>query len=200
MALGDVLGQAKAPTLLVVALAVFYIALSTPRRLLDGQRVTQARESVLISAAARACLTITGSRPRTIMLLRSRDATIAKTLTEAGRKVLLGEDVESAVASSSRGLPSYSAAAALRSVASMGPDSLATGDEETRGLAASSELSRETKLPIFMTVCFFTPIMLLLFAVFLHAYDPGSLAELVAFEFITVDLAFFLSASDRGPG
>jgi hypothetical protein len=199
LAVGDVLGQAKTAMLLVVALLVFYIVLSTPRRLLDGQKVAQARESVLLSAGAKACLTVTGSRPRTLILLRSRDATVAETLAEAGRRVLLGTAVESAVATSSQSLASYSAALALRSVATLNPEALDTSDEETRGLASSSELSRETKLPMFMTVCFFTPIMLLLYAVFSHSYTPASLAELTAFEFVVIDLAFFLSASDRGP-
>jgi EamA domain-containing membrane protein RarD len=50
-----------------------------------------------------------------------------------------------------------------------------------------------------MTVCFFAPIMLLLYAVFFHLYDTMSLGELAAFEFVIIDLAFYMSASDRAP-
>jgi hypothetical protein len=57
----------------------------------------------------------------------------------------------------------------------------------------------ETKLPIFMTVCFFAPIMITLYAVFSHTYQPDRLAELGAFEFTIIDLAYYLSAADRGP-
>lgn len=199
LAVGGVLGGATTATLLVIALLVFYIVLSTPRRILDGQRVAQARESVLLSAAAKACLSVTGSRPRTLILLRPREAALARTVTEAGRVLLLGARVDVAVSQASPGLASYSAAAALRSVATLSSSAADAGDEETRGLANSSELGRETKLPIFMTACFFSPIMLLLFAVFSHSYDPGSLAELAAFEFILLDLAFYMTASDRGP-
>jgi len=198
-AVGGSLGQAKAATLVVVAILVFYIVLSTPRRILDSQRVAQARESLMLSASATACLSVTGSRAKTLILLRPRDPTLVETASEAGRMVLLGERVESAVARSSDNLASYSASTALISIASMSPREFGTRDEEARGLTLSSELSRETKLPMFMTICFFTPIMLVLYAVFTRSYDPTTLAELAAFEFVAIDLAFYLSAADRGP-
>lgn len=197
-ALGNVLGQGTTAILVVVAVLVFYIVLSTPRRTLDGQRVSQARQSVLLDAAAKACLSVTGSRSRTLLLLRSRDPSLASTLLDAGRLVLLGLKVEKAVAASSNMLASYSAAVALRSFSTLRSSTFDAGDEETRGLASSADLSKETKLPIFMTVCFFAPIMLLLYSVFSHSYDPGSLAELAAFEFVVIDLSFYLTASDRG--
>ena len=199
LAVGDSLGQAAAPTTLAVAALVFYIVLSTPRRLLDGERVAQARESPLLVASAAACLTVTGSRPRTLMLLRARDPVLSSALAESGRRVLLGERIENALGSSTRGLPSYSAAAALEALASFEPRAMDRGDEEMRGLESSSELRRETRIPVLTTVCFFTPILLVLYAVLSHSYDPGKLGELAAFEFIVVDLAFYLSASDRGP-
>ena len=195
--LGGVLQGATAPALAVIWALVFYVVLSTPRRALDGERVAQAKESVLLSAAATACLKVTGSGPRTVLLLRSRDPVISKVLRETGRCVLLGWRVSDAVASSSGRLTSYSAAAALRGVAAHGARDFDPGDEEMKGLASSSELSRETKLPVFMTACFFTPIMLLLYAVFSHTYAAQSLVELTALEFIVLDLAFYLSSGDR---
>ncbi len=200
LVVGDSLGQARAPTLLVIATLVFYIVLSMPRRVLDRQRVAQARESLLIAASATACLGVTGSRAKTLILLRPRDPTLAATASDAGRMVLLGSRVQSAVAKASESLASYSAATALLNIAAMSQRDFEGRDEESRGLASSSELSRETKLPMFMTVCFFTPIMLVLYAVFTHSYDPTTLAELAAFEFVAVDLAFYFSAADRGPG
>jgi hypothetical protein len=195
---GDVLGGAKSPLLAVIAALVFYIVLSTPRRILDGQRVSQARESVPLAAAATACMNVTGSRSRTIILLRSRDVTLSNNLRDVGRWVLLGARADGAIARASRNLSSYSVVTALRSVATLSPRTFDAGDEETRGLASSSELSRETMLPIFMTTCFFTPIMLLLYAVFSHAYELVSLIELISFQFIVLDLAFYLSSSERG--
>ncbi len=194
------LGGATAPALAVVGALVFYIVVSAPRRLLDAQRVAQARESVLLSAAATACLSVTGSRPKTVLLLRSRDEGISHMTTEIGRRVLLGARVPDALAASSGRLASYSAAASLQATALLGRKRFDAGDEETRGLASSSDLSRETKLPVFMTACFFTPIMLLLYSVFSHSYSSGSLVELVALEFIVLDLAFYLSSGEGGRG
>jgi len=195
---GDSLGQAKPAAMLVVGALVGYIVLSTPRRLLDAQRGAQARESVLLSAEANACLSVMGSRSRMLVLLRSRDASVARALTGVARLVLLGTRVDAAVDSCASSLASYSATASLRGMATLNAGSLDESDEEARGLASSSELSNETKLPMFMTACFFAPIMLLFYAAFSHSYDPGSLAELAAFEFIVIDVAFFLSSAERG--
>jgi hypothetical protein len=195
--LGSVLGPATGTTEVVVALLVFYIILSTPRRLLDAQRISQARESVLLSVASNACMNATGSRPRTLMLLRPGDPELKKTLADIGRSVLLGTRVETAVESASHRLVSYSAASALRGTATLRPRAADVSDQEVRGLMSSSELSRETRLPMFMTVCFFTPIMLVLYAVFTRIYSPGGLAGLAAFGFIVIDLVFYLASSDR---
>jgi hypothetical protein len=198
LALGGVLGVGTAPTLFVVGVLVFYIVLSAPRRILDGRRVAQSREAVMLSASSLACLGVTRSKARTALMLRSRNPSLSRALDEIGRRVLLGSKVESAVAGAAGGLESYSAVAALQGVATLTTRAFDAGDEETRGLASSTELARETKLPIFMTACFFTPVMLLLFAIFSHTYSPLSLAELVAFEFVILDLTFYLSAGEKG--
>jgi hypothetical protein len=197
--IGGALGPVGSATEVVVAILVLYIVVTTPRRILDSQRVAQARESVLLSVAASACLSVTGSRSRTLTLLRSTEDTLAKTLSEITRQLLLGNKAEMAVMGASKNLASYSAIAALYRMAVFRPRAFDAGDEESTGIAKSSELSRETKIPIFMTVCFFAPIMLLLYAVFFHLYDTMSLGELAAFEFVIIDLAFYMSASDRAP-
>jgi hypothetical protein len=198
-AIGGVLGQAKGAVLIVEGALVFYITVSTPRRLMDGRRVSEARESVLFSAAAKACLNVSGSRARTLVTLRPRDPGLAQAVEAATKKVLLGTKVEDAIEESAEKLVSYSAAAELRSVASLRSTAFDAGDEETRGLENMSGLDRETKIPMFMTACFFAPIMMLLYALFTHSYDPGSLTDLTALEFIILDLAFYLSATDRAP-
>jgi hypothetical protein len=191
------MGEGTLPTLLLVGAVSFYIVLSAPRRIVDSRRIAQSREAVLLAAAALACLSVTRSKSRTAVMLRSRDPSIRNSLTEVGRRVLLGSKAESAIAASVGGLSSYSAVAALQGVATLSLRPFDAGDEEARGLALSSELSRETKLPVFMTACFFAPIMLLLYAVFSHSYAPQDLAELVAFEFIILDLSFYMSSGER---
>ena len=198
-ALGGALGGATGPTVLMIAALVFYIVATTPRRRLDRERVSQARESLLLSVGSTACLKGTGSRSKTLIMLRPRDQSLASAGARGARMVLLGTPVETAALEASRELASYSAAGALRGVASLKPADFGAGDEETRGLASSSELYRETKLPMLMTVCFFSPILLVLYAIFSHSYDPARLIELVALEFVLVDLALFFSSVDRGP-
>jgi len=199
LVIGDALGPAKMATLLVISSLVFYIALSSPRRLLDQQRVAQARESLLVSASAQACLSVTGSRSKTFMLIRPTEHALGAAVKEAGRKILLGTNVGAAVAASSRGIASYSAAVALQGVANTSAKEFLGGDEESRGLAAASELGMETKLPLFMTVCFFTPIMIVLYAVFSNTFQPDRLVGLGAFEFAVIDLAYYFCASERNP-
>ena len=198
LVVGDSLGQGKATVAVLVGALLLYAVVSAPRRLADTRRVAQARESPVLSASASACLAVTGSRPRTLILLRARDPTLMSALAEAARRVLTGTSVGSAVERSASSLVSYSAASALRGLATFTPEGISQGDEETRGLAASSDMSKETKVPMMTTVCFFAPILLLLYAVFSHSYGPASLAELACFEFIMVDIAFYLGAADMG--
>lgn len=199
LALGGALGQATGPVALVVGILVFYMVVSTPRRLLDRERVSQARESPLLAAVSTACLKVTGSRSKTLLMLKPREQSLVAAASQGARLVLLGAPVERAAAEASEKLASYSASEVLRGVAKLSPADFGTGDDESRGLATSSELYRETKLPMLMTVCFFSPIMLVLYAVFSHSYDAARLAELVALDFVVVDLAFFVSSADRGP-
>ena len=173
--LGGALGEATAPATLVLVSLVFYILASTPRRLLDRQRLSQARESLVLSAAAKACLSVTSSRSKTLIMLRPRDLALGEATTEGARRVLLGTPVDEATRDSSERLASYSAAEALRGIATLKGADFASGDEETRGLVASSELYRETKLPMFMTVCFFSQILVVLYAVFSHSLEPAKL-------------------------
>ena len=197
---GDSLGGARVGASAVVGALAFYGVLSSPRRVSDSQRIGEARESPLVAASAAACLAVTGSRPRTVLLLRPRGPTLASAMKEAGRRILLGTRVDRALEASARTLASYSAVAVFRGLSTFTPEGIGQGEEEALGLAASSDLARETKLPMMMTACFFTPILLVLYAVFSHTYGATDLAELAAVEFIVLDLAFSLSASERsGP-
>jgi len=196
---GTVLGDASGPAAFVVGSLVFYIVMTTPRRMLDRERVSQARESPVLGAEAEALVGVTGSRAKALLMLRPRGSSLHRAVSEGARMVLLGSSAERATAEASRGLASYSAAEVLKGIAGLEPGDFAKGDEEARGLAASSELYRETKLPMLMTACFFSPIMLILYAVFTASYDPVRLGGLVAFQFILLDIALFFSSVDGGP-
>ena len=198
LVVGTVLGSAKVPILFVIASATFYLIITTPRRVIDRQRMSQAKDSVTLSASIKATMGVVGSRCRTLALLRPRDESLAKATKEAMRNVLLGHPIQVSVGSSAQLLVSYSAANVFEGLAVLGSDSVDVGDEEKRGLTVSSDLNRETKLPIFMTACFFAPIMLVLYAVFSGLSDPSSLSALAAFEFVIIDIAFYLTAGERG--
>jgi hypothetical protein len=195
--IGGVLGQAVLEFDLTVFAMVFYVTVSTPRRVIEARRVVQAREAVLLTAFASAARRVTGSRSRTMLMLRSKEVELASTLDDARRMILLGRSVEDAASISSSRLSSYSASNVLESVASSGPTSGFDEGEEVRGLTSAELLSRETKLPIFMTVCFFCPIMLTLYSVFSHITSLASLAQIVALEVVVLDLAYFVCSSRR---
>ena len=197
-AMGGVLGEAGPVVLMVTSGAVFYLVVTTPRRAMGRERELESKESVLLSTSARACLAVTGSRPRTLVMLRSKEKGTERARNAAARLVLLGTRVEDALEEASASLVSYSAAAAFRGLAALRPEGLEGRDEESNGLASARELSRETRIPMLMTVCFFSPILMVLYAVFSQSYSPTSVSELAALELIVVDLAYFLTSAEGG--
>ncbi len=199
-AFGGALGTAGTPVFAVIAAAVFYIVVTTPRRLLDRERLSQAREAVLLASSSRALLEVTRSRSRSVLLLRPRGSAFAAAVERASKMLLLGDDAGRAVGAAAGSLASYTAASALRGLVEPRKVGTDPDDEEARGLAGSAALSRETKVPMFMTVSFFAPIMLLLYAVISHSFGAERLAELTVFELVVLDLAFHLGSAGRPGG
>ena len=195
---GEVLGSSTGIVLVVVGVLVFYMVVTTPRRIQFANARSQAREAVLLSTAAAACLSVTGSRTRTMLALRSKDPEISDVLTDAKRRILLGHSASGAIRGASTRLSSYSAINALMSVSERESGAIEERGEESQGIVSSSQLSRETRLPIFMTACFFAPILLVMYSVLSHVTSPLGLAELVALEVIALDVAFSFCSSERG--
>ncbi len=196
---GAVLGQASLEFDAILSAAVFYVVYSAPRRALQARRVSQSRESVSLSVVASVTMGVTCSRAKTFMTLRAREQELSLTLKEIRRRILLGTSPELAVANSVSGLSSYSAAGVLTSAALTRPSTPTEGGEEALGLESSSQLSQETKLPIFMTACLFSPILLLVYSVLAHLTGAVPLAELVAFQFVALDLAFYACSTEARP-
>ena len=188
---GSLLGAVAPEFDAVCSVLVFYITMSAPKRIVDATRVSQSKEAVYLASVSAASLRVIGSRNRLIMMLRSRDADIAKAVAGARRALLLGVRADEAAARASSGLASYSASQALLGIGRRS-ENYAEGGEESQGLEASEQMASETRLPVFMTVAFFAPIMLLLFAVFSHVTTPDRLAELVGVEVVILDLAFYI--------
>jgi len=139
----------------------------------------------------------THSRSRTLLMLMPAEEGIFRALEGVKRAILLGEAVGPAVNSSAELLASDSAADVLRKAATMSPESIEEGGEESQGIVNALQLSEESKLPLFMTVCFFTPILLLLYAVFSRLEDPRSLSELVGVQLVVLDVSFHFTSSER---
>ncbi len=194
---GVILGRAILEFDAVLSAAVFYVVYSAPRRAFQARRISQSRESVSLSVVASVTMGVTCSRAKTFMTLRARERELDLTLKEIRRRILLGASPEIAVASSVAGLSSYSAAGVLRSTALTRPSSPTEGGEEARGLESSSQLSDETKLPVFMTACLFSPILLLVYSVLAHLNGAVPLVELVALQFVVLDLAFYACSTER---
>ncbi len=178
----------------VVACLVFYLVVSTPKRLREAEAVSQSREAPALSVMASALLEATHSRTRTMLLLKSSDGTVEGALVRVRRSALLGEDLRAAVEQHAGSLASYSALNVIRAGATMPAKAIHEGDEEIQGLASASQLAEESKVPLFTAVSFFTPMMLLLYAVFSHLSGAAGLAELVAVQLVILDIAFHFSS------
>ncbi len=196
-ATGGVLG-AGAPGLdLVVGLIVFYMVVSLPKRLVEASSLSQSREASSLSVMASVDFEATHSRSRTLLMLKSADPDISQALARVKKAILLGVPPSAAVNQSADLLASTSAADALRKAATMSPETMEEGGEENRGIVNALQLGEESKLPLFMTVCFFAPILLLLYAVFSRLEDPRSLLELLGVQLVVLDLSFHFTSSER---
>jgi hypothetical protein len=195
---GGVLGPPTVGVELVIAALALYMVVTAPRRVAEASARSQSREAVPLAAAAAACLGVTGSRAKTLLSLRSKDPEISGALESARRSVLLGVPVRDATRKAAARLASYSAANALRGVADQESGGLEESGEEDQGRSDAERLSNETKLPVFMTACFFTPILLVMYSVLSHVTGPQGLAELVLLEAVVLDVAFSLCAGGRG--
>ncbi len=194
---GEALGGAAPGLEAVVALAVFYMVASIPRRALEAEAFDESKEAAGLSIMSSATFNATRSRSRTMLMLRPRNPQLRRVLCEVKRAILLGTPPEQAVRGGSSAVASYSVSNVLRKAATMSADSMEEGGEERRAMLNAMLLSEESKLPLFTTVCLFTPIMLTLYAVFSHAGDPRSLAGLVGLQVVVVDIAYFFSSPER---
>ncbi len=190
-------GRAAAGLGLAVGCLGFYLTLSTPRRILYSQRVSQAREAVILSEAVSTLAAAMGSKGRVLLALRSRDPEMQRSLDGAKKSVLLGSRVPEVAHASARGLASYSAAGVLVALGDLKRPPSDGDAEESSGLASAAALSRETKLPVFMTVCFFSPVVMVLYSSFARIADPSGLIGLVVLEAIVLDLSLQLCSGDR---
>ena len=194
----DVLGSNATELSALFSGTVFYIVLSAPKRALDSTALSQAREAATLAAAGSANFEATHSRTRSVLMLDASERELASILDETKRRLLLGFGVVNLMATAADEAVSQSVKDVFSSVAHLDPTSIEERGEESENISHATELSEESKLPLFMAVAFFTPIMLTLLAVLSHVSDPKSFAELVLVQLVVTDIAFYVSSAEKG--
>ncbi len=192
----DLLGQNSLGLGLLVGVGTSYFLLSGPKRAFESTALRQAREAPLLAAAAALDLKATGSTGKTLLLLEATEVELQNTLNEVKRRVLLGFSFEESIRGTSSYLASKSAGTVLASVVEKKKEILEEG-EEAEGIASFSSIADETKVPLFIAVSFFTPIMLILLAVLGHYDSVRNVVELLILQFVILDVVFAFSSTDR---
>ncbi|MDA4136194.1 MAG: hypothetical protein OK449_04235 [Thaumarchaeota archaeon] len=179
-----------------VGAASSYLVASAPKRSLDRSALLQAREAPALAASSAVYLQSTGSRAKTVMMLHSDESRLQALFERAKRSTLLGFDAP-AVLEAGESVRADSTAGILSSVARAQGERLADGGEELEGIVRASLSAEETKFPVFLTVSFFLPIMLMLLAAVGRHDDPVSVVSLMVLEIFILDLALSFTSTER---
>ena len=176
--------------------AAAYIVASAPKRVTDRAAFLQAMEAPSLAASANIYLQSTGSRSRTLLLMRGEETFLKGALREARRMTLLGVD-SARIEWAAHRIVSHSVAAVLASVSRIDKARAEEGSEELEGMLSAAELNQETKMPLFIAVAFFLPIMLMLFAAVTHNTGPLALGALAVLELVILDISLSVSSTSE---
>jgi hypothetical protein len=199
-ATSSVMGGASEWVCFLVGGAAFYAVSTSPRRAMDGERTSQARDSPALTAAVLTGLEATGSGAKTIMALSSGDRQVTAAICDARRRMLLGHGLSESVSGAAESLVSQSARNALLAVDPKAHSPFDDDGREVEGIVRASDLADDTKLPLFMTFSFFTPIMLMLYAVLSHLTGQWDMVEMTVLEFAVLEVVYLLTAARREAG
>jgi hypothetical protein len=193
-----ILGDLGVLLAVVAALGSAYSVAALPRRSREWSSVQQAREVPALAAAAAVYLQSSGSKCKTLLMLRSDEPRLAGALAELRRTTLLGIDPGESYSRLGGRVESESASKVLASVIRSQTDKLSDEGEELEGMVNASLAKEDTKFPVFLTICFFIPIMLMLLAAIEHHTDPLSMLSLTFLEVVVLDLSLVLASTERG--
>ena len=181
---------------LVVGVLASYTVGTVPKRALERSALLQAREAPVLAASAAVYLQSTGSRAKTLLMLRSDEPGLKGVLEDAKKSTLLGLDASRDVAVS-RMVVADSVSGILASVGRASGSRLQDEGEELEGIVRASLSNQESKFPVFLTVSFFFPIMLMLLAAIGHHDDAVSLVSLAFLEVVVLDLVLSFASTER---
>jgi hypothetical protein len=174
-----------------------YLISTGPRRTVRLAAFRQTLEAPSLAASSNIYLKSTGSRSKTFLMLRAEEPLLAAFLAEVRRRVLLGYDASSATSGArpESHVFSESVKTVIDSVVGVDKARIDEGGDELDGILNSSGLDEETKMPLFIAVSFFLPIMLMLFAAITKGTGQEAIAALVVLEVVLLDLTLAVSGS-----
>jgi hypothetical protein len=193
---GRITGGSAGLVCVAAGIAIAYALLTFPKRELRARERSQAREAPSLASGAAAGYRTTGSRVKTMLMLESHERRTRLALVRAKRSLLLGRGVREAVGDATSTLESTSVVRVLNSIGSLGIGVASEHAAESESFAAEAELVEETRLPIFTTFAFFTPIMLVLFMVTSHQTDSASVIQAVLLQGVVLEIALHLSSRE----
>ncbi len=173
-----------------------YLAATAPKRGLQRSALAQAREAPVLAASTTVHLQTTGSRSKTLLTLRSQDDEMQRYLLSVRRQIMLGFDPRSAVQGQEGSPASESVRRILRSL-SESSSRINADSVELEGMQSASALGEETKVPVFVAVVFFMPIMLILFSALSKNTGLFSLLSILILQIVVLDLTYAISSSER---
>ncbi|MDA4122958.1 MAG: hypothetical protein OK456_07255 [Thaumarchaeota archaeon] len=191
------LGQLSLVLGAVVGMAAAYSVAAMPKRALEKSALVQAREAPTLAASGAVYLNGTGSKAKTVLMLRSDEPMLSSVIRDMKRETLLGFDPTNTLKRSEALVQSQSSLSVLRSIVRAQGERLEDQGEELESIVRSSASGEETKFPVFMTIAFFLPIMLMLFAALEHHSDPLAMVSLAFIEVVVLDLALSISSTER---
>jgi len=191
------IGQLAAVFGVVVGAASGYTAAAFPKRALERSAILQAREAPTLAASGAVYLQGTGSKSKTVLMLHSEEPLLSSVLDDMKRQTLLGIDARETLRGLEDRVQSESALRILRSIVRAQGERLQDEGEELEIAVRSSVSGEETKFPVFMTIAFFLPIMLMIFAAMEHHADPVAIVSLAFLEIVVLDLALSISSTER---
>jgi len=174
-----------------------YLVSTAPRRIVGRAAFEQTIEAPSLAASANIYLRSTSSRSKTFLMLRAEEPRLRSFLFEVRKQTLLGYDASSALqgARPEGHVFSESVRTVLDSVVGVGKSRIEEGGEELDGMLNSSGLDEETKMPLFIAVSFFLPIMLMLFAATTKGTGPVAMVALLVLEVVILDITLAISGS-----
>jgi hypothetical protein len=191
------LGELSSAFSIVFAVGSAYLIMSEPTRSFDKANLMQAREAPVLAAAVAVHLQTTGSKSKAILMLNSEEEELSLMFDDLKRRTLLGIDPAISIRDLSPRIASTSVFRILYSIIDHASKRLEDAGEEMEGIFRASAMSEETKVPIFIAVSFFTPIMLVLLAAIMPGISLFTISSLALLQFVILDLTFSFSSTER---